>query len=80
MKQQKLSKKLFLNRKTVANLNRSMLGNVRGKGNTETGLCNSCMPTCQLGVDSCRCTEGLPTCDYSCNPALCSISFCPGVC
>jgi len=41
MKTKKLSKKLTLSRKTIANLNNRDLGNVRG-GDAET---NICLPT-----------------------------------
>jgi len=59
MKTKKLDGKLKLNKKTVANLNGSMMGNVNGGGTIVIGLTQD--PSCALPQTECpQCT--LQTC------------------
>jgi len=76
MKTKKIDKKLRLNKKTVANLNGSMMGNVNAGGGTlgcgteiQTG-CTPCTVTCQTVCQTCGCptqntceTQACMTCE-----------------
>jgi hypothetical protein len=73
MKTKKFSKKLSLNRKTIANLNIEDLGNIKGKGTVFDNTCPyyyTCDNgyTCIPGEQSCFCTQlpGHHTCNITC--------------
>lgn len=76
MKPKKISKKLELNKKTIANLNQENLGSARG-GYTptilwpeckrsdytcQTYMCNTCQTNClSCWITDCLCSEPCPT-------------------
>ncbi len=80
MKPKKLSKKLSLNRKTIANLTGNVMTNVKGGGTiTTVSLCETkctcidtiCGNTCPTNCGSCNCTGGCTEEGYRGEPLTC---------
>jgi hypothetical protein len=72
MKSKKFSKKLFLNRKTVANLSGSDMGNLHG-GEGFPATSRLCIET-----DPCICPSYYTDCG-TCTPSICQTA-CPLIC
>lgn len=70
MKQKKLGKKLHLNKKTVARLNRPQMNAVRGRGETCPGICfifiTQGNPCSEPNTNTCNCTDGCGTAQSEC--------------
>jgi succinate dehydrogenase/fumarate reductase-like Fe-S protein len=53
MKTKKLSKKMRLNKKSIANLNSDMMGNVKGMSGTYCPTATYCASVCPTHCDTC---------------------------
>jgi len=53
MKTKKLSKKMRLNKKSIANLNVNMMGNVKGMSGTYCPTGTYCASVCQTHCETC---------------------------
>ena len=70
MKQKKLGKKLHLNKKTVARLDRPQMNAIRGRGETCPGICFiliTMVEDCSHpNTNTCNCTAGCGTGQSEC--------------
>jgi hypothetical protein len=87
MKTKNFEKKLTLNKKTIANLNRGQLAQARGGGETTSCYtCDTCLTYCSCTCETCVPTGIDPTQDCNsghktCDTWICAVSdTCPELC